>query len=163
MLRLGITLPNWPLYLPSNNSALTMLHCETCGCSSHETSVSSFCPSKIFLIEFASDVIDQKIPFYDTITMLLFNYDLKSLVRCKHNHFTCVTRHDNIGWLFIDDLSDYVSVFQSANEALIPLPTAFCSMMFKFLNIQYVLFNTYRVSPKKCPTCNMELRKKYLL
>ena len=115
MLRLRITLPNWPLYLPSNNSALTRLHLCTCGCSSHETSVSSFCQSKISLIEFASDVIDRKIPFYDTITVLRFNYDLKSLVRCKHDHFTCVTRHDNIGWLFIDDLSDYVSVFQSAN------------------------------------------------
>ena len=106
----------WPLYLSSNNSGLTRLHCETCGCSSHDTSASSFCPSKIFLIEFASDVIDQQIPFYDTIALLGFNYHLKSLVRCKHNHFTCATRDDNIGWLFIDDLSNYVSVFQSASE-----------------------------------------------
>ena len=119
------------------------------------------CHLKIFLIEFASDVIDQKVPFYDTITVLRFNYDLKSLVRCKHNHFTYVTRHDS--WLLIDDLSDYVSVFLSANETLTPLPTAFCSMVFKFLNIQYVFFNTYRVSPKNCPTCKLELREKYSL
>ena len=81
---------NWPQYITWTNSSSGKLQCPNCESSSDIPIASLLSPAEILFVKFASDAVDNLL-FYEDIDILSLPYQLKGLVRCKSNHFTCAT------------------------------------------------------------------------
>ena len=110
----------WPNLICHRNIENTSLQCSSCMTVSNMPINLSLTPSRILLIEFASDAIN-KLSFFDNINALQHSYQLKGLVRCLNLHFSCAV-FENGSWLLIDDLCDTTISFDTVSQLLSHYP-----------------------------------------
>lgn len=108
---LGLDKNMWPLYVTDIHTRPGRLNCINCHSSTAEPVLRTVSNSKFLFIEFPPELMVD-IDVFEEIEVSGAQYNLRGIVRCHNNHFTCgVESHRK--WTYFDDLSVNLQEFPS--------------------------------------------------
>ena len=111
----GYCSSTWPKYLTDKGSSPVGIACKKCNSVTLiDTTRHLVLPGKILCVELAPDAID-KLVLFKQIEISGFVFELKALVRCYNNHFTCATHFQN-KWNYYDDVCHSILSFKTVND-----------------------------------------------